>query len=111
MRCPSSESMVQLLLKSGRRESIPTPRPAPLRKAGLLMRRTILLLTTVSLALLLVGGVAASQQRQEQPTSSGGDVSIQSSTTAQAFSTRPTTRFHMRILHPLGPGTGKEMAT
>src|SRR5215216_4490123 len=71
IRCPSSGSMVQLLRKPGRRESIPTPHPAPLRKAGLLVRRTILLLTTVSLALLLVGGVAASQQRQEQPTSSG----------------------------------------
>src|SRR5215208_843573 len=68
MRCPSSESMVQLLLKPGRRESIPTPHPAPLRKAGLLMRRTILLLTTVSLALLLVGGVAASTTVVDHPT-------------------------------------------
>jgi hypothetical protein len=36
--------MVQLLRKPGRRESIPTPHPAPLRKAGLLVRCTALLL-------------------------------------------------------------------
>jgi hypothetical protein len=44
IRCPSSGSMVQLLRKPGRRESIPTPHPAPLRKAGLLVRCTALLL-------------------------------------------------------------------
>jgi hypothetical protein len=86
--------MLQTLLKPGRRESIPTPHPAPLRKAGLLMRRTVLLLATMALALLLVGGVAASKQRQEQSTSSqsptttdksSGDVTIQSTALKASF--------------------------
>src|SRR5215211_669445 len=59
IRCPSSGSMVQLLRKPGRRESIPTPHPAPLpRKAALLMRRTIVLLATMSLTVLVASGVA-----------------------------------------------------
>src|SRR5918997_5066608 len=46
-------------LKPGRRESTPTPHPAPLpRKAALLMRRTILLMATMALTLLVASGVA-----------------------------------------------------
>src|SRR5215213_8329406 len=51
--------MLQPLHKPGRRALQPTaPHPAPLRKAGVLMRRTIMLLATMALTLLVASGVA-----------------------------------------------------
>jgi Ca2+-binding RTX toxin-like protein len=53
-----------MLLIKGRRESSPiTPHPAPLRKAGLYMRRTIVLLATMALTLLVASGVSLAATR------------------------------------------------
>src|SRR5919107_1092177 len=78
--------MKQLLLKPGRRECGLTPHPAPLRKAGLLMRRTILLLVAMPLTLLMASGVALAAPTTFSNTSS---ISIVDATSAGASSGNP----------------------
>src|SRR5919112_1352494 len=78
--------MKQLLLKPGRRECGLTPHPAPLRKAGLLMRRTILLLAAIALTLLVASGVAlATPITFSNPSS----ISIVDATSAGASAANP----------------------
>ena len=78
--------MKQLLLKPGRREYDLTPHPAPLRKAGLLMRRTILLLAAMALTLLVVSGVALAAPTTFSNTST---ISIVDATSAGASPANP----------------------